>query len=102
MNYEKVFFTEEYIENHPDDDVLIQRLKDLIADQIPLLELCVQIHKDRVTSDLMPLHKRIEECFLQMQESVSEKYGKRVRILKKVLLFVIIIEEKKNHFRRAI
>lgn len=78
-NYEKVFFTDEYVRIYREDDVLIQRLKDLIADQIPLLELCVQIHRERVTHDLMPLHKRIEECFMQMQESVSEKYGKRVK-----------------------
>lgn len=79
MNYENVFFANEYIENHPDDDVLIQKLKDLIADQMPLLELCVQIHRNRVTPDLKPLHAHIEDRFMKLQGSVFEKYGKRVK-----------------------
>ena len=36
-NYEKAFFTDNYINQHPDDDIKIQQLKDLIAEQIPLL-----------------------------------------------------------------
>lgn len=78
MNYEKAFFNPEYINSNSEDDVLIQKLKDLIADQIPLLELCVQIHRERASLDVQPLHKRIEECFLEMQENVFEKYGKKV------------------------
>lgn len=78
MNYEKAFFTPEYIDSHENDKELLQRLKDLIADQIPLLELCVKIHRDRAPPSLIPLQKHIEECFAKMQERVVEKYGKRV------------------------
>lgn len=78
-NYEEAFFTEEYKIHHNDDLVLLQKLKDLIADQIPLLELCVQIHKEKAPANLQPLQKRLEDCFAKMQESVVEKYGKGVR-----------------------
>lgn len=79
VNYEEAFFTPEYIEKHSEDRELLQRLKDLIADQIPLLELSIKIHGDRAPPSLLPLHRRLEECFLKMQESVVDKYGKKVR-----------------------
>lgn len=77
-NYEEVFFTPEYEKYHSDDGVLIQRLKDLIADQIPLLELCVRIHKEKASGALLPLQNRLEDCFAELQDSVEKKYGKRV------------------------
>ncbi|XP_072385409.1 dedicator of cytokinesis protein 2 isoform X1 [Diabrotica undecimpunctata] len=76
-NYEDVFFTSNYATHHPEDKILIEKLTDLIADQIPLLDLCVQIHKQKVPENLKPLQKRLEECFAQMKEAVEEKYGKR-------------------------
>ncbi|XP_031352316.1 dedicator of cytokinesis protein 1-like isoform X2 [Photinus pyralis] len=76
-NYEEAFFTPEYIKQYPENHVLIQRLKDLIADQIPLLELGIQVHKDRAPTSLLPLQKRLEDCFTKLQENVVEKYGKR-------------------------
>lgn len=79
-NYEEAFFTEEYEKHHQDDLVLLQRLKDLIADQIPLLDLCVKIHKEKAPENLQPLQKRLEDCFEKMQESVIEKYGEGVII----------------------
>lgn len=81
-NYEEVFFNSDYAKHHPEDEVLLQRLKDLIADQIPLLELCVRIHKERASGALQPLQKRLEDCFAQMQENVEKKYGKRTCDLK--------------------
>ncbi|XP_063907750.1 dedicator of cytokinesis protein 1 isoform X2 [Zophobas morio] len=74
-NYEEAFFTEEYKTHHEEDDLLLQKLKDLIADQIPLLELCVRIHKEKAPENLQPLQKRLEDCFAKMKESVTEKYG---------------------------
>lgn len=78
VNYEKSFFIPEYLENHPDDEILIKKLKDLIADQIPLLEFGIQVHKERAPPSLGPFQQRLEECFAEMQTSVIEKYGKRV------------------------
>ncbi|KAJ8938702.1 hypothetical protein NQ318_007990 [Aromia moschata] len=76
-NYEEVFFNNEYETHHPDDKILVEKLKDLIADQIPLLDLCVQIHKQKAPDNLQPLQKRLEECFCVMKTDVEEKYGKR-------------------------
>lgn len=86
MNYENAFFTDEYIQNNPDDDMLIQKLKDLIAEQIPLLELCIQIHGERSSPSLLGLQKRLETCFETMKDDVIEKYGKKV-----LLLLIVII-----------
>ncbi|KAK9692481.1 DHR-2, Lobe A [Popillia japonica] len=82
MNYENAFFTDEYIQNNPDDDMLIQKLKDLIAEQIPLLELCIQIHGERSSPSLLGLQKRLETCFETMKDDVIEKYGKKTCDLK--------------------
>ncbi|KAG5888714.1 hypothetical protein JTB14_035777 [Gonioctena quinquepunctata] len=76
-NYEEVFFTPAYETHHAEDKILIEKLKDLIADQIPLLDLCLQIHKLRAPKDLQPLQDRLEMCFGIMRASVEEKYGKR-------------------------
>lgn len=76
-NYEEAFFTPEYEENHVEDAVLIEKLKDLIAFQIPLLELGLQLHKQRAPHSLMPLHDRLERLFMDMKSKVEEKYGKR-------------------------
>ncbi|XP_056641342.1 dedicator of cytokinesis protein 1 isoform X3 [Diorhabda sublineata] len=76
-NYEEVFFTGDYETHHAEDKILIEKLKDLIADQIPLLDLCVQIHKQKVPDNLRPLQKRLEECFATLKEDVEGKYGKR-------------------------
>ncbi|XP_030761843.1 dedicator of cytokinesis protein 1 isoform X2 [Sitophilus oryzae] len=76
-NYEDVFFHPDYLVHHPDDEVLVNRLKDLIADQIPLLDLCVQIHKQKAPGNLQPLQKRLEECFEVFRSDVEKKYGKR-------------------------
>lgn len=78
VNYEKAFFNWEYTEKHPEDEVLLEKLKDLIAEQIPLLEFGIQVHKDRAPPSLSPLQQKLEECFADMKISVEEKYGKRV------------------------
>ncbi|GFG33105.1 hypothetical protein Cfor_10663, partial [Coptotermes formosanus] len=81
-NYEKAFFTPEYLEAHPEDAVLITKLQDLIASQIPLLDLCIQIHRQRAPPSLGPFQKRLEECFAEMQNHVESKYGKKLCDLK--------------------
>lgn len=79
VNYEKAFFNNEYQEKHPDDTVLIDKLKNLIAEQIPLLEVGIQVHKERAPPSLLPLQQKLEECFTTMKINAEEKYGKRVR-----------------------
>lgn len=86
-NYEKVFFTEEYQNAHPECKGLIKNLKDLIACQIPLLEIGIEVHRSKLPPSLVPLHKRLMECFETMKAHVHENYGKKVVV--KLLLFSI-------------
>ncbi|XP_045475282.1 dedicator of cytokinesis protein 1 isoform X5 [Harmonia axyridis] len=81
-NYEETFFTEAYSLHNPQDEHLVQKLKDLIANQIPLLELCVQIHKDCIPSILQPLQDKLESRFTLMKEDVVKKYGKAISDIK--------------------
>lgn len=76
-NYEKAFFTEKYFLEHPNDQEKIERLKDLIAWQIPNLAEGVRIHGEKVTEALRPFHERLEACFRQLKEKVEKQYGIR-------------------------
>uniref|UniRef100_A0AAY4DGQ5 Dedicator of cytokinesis 1 n=1 Tax=Denticeps clupeoides TaxID=299321 RepID=A0AAY4DGQ5_9TELE len=77
-NYEKAFFTDKYIQEHPEDQEKIERLKDLIAWQIPYLAEGVRIHGEKVTEALRPFHERLEACFKQLREKVEKQYGARI------------------------
>lgn len=76
-NYEKAFFTEDYMYQHPEDCEKLSKLKDLIAWQIPLLGAGIRIHEKRVTEDLRPFHDRMEECFKNLKIKVEKQYGVR-------------------------
>ncbi|RLW08914.1 hypothetical protein DV515_00003078 [Chloebia gouldiae] len=71
--YEK----ELYMQEHPEDVGKIEKLKDLIAWQIPLLAEGIRIHGQKVTEDLRPFHERMEQCFEQLQAKVESQYGVR-------------------------
>uniref|UniRef100_A0A8B9QKV4 Dedicator of cytokinesis 1 n=1 Tax=Apteryx owenii TaxID=8824 RepID=A0A8B9QKV4_APTOW len=76
-NYEKAFFTEKYMHEHPEDHDKIEKLKDLIAWQIPFLAEGIRIHGEKVTEALRPFHERMEACFKQLKEKVEKQYGVR-------------------------
>ncbi|XP_078717845.1 dedicator of cytokinesis protein 1-like isoform X3 [Lampetra fluviatilis] len=76
-NYEKAFFTEKYEREHPEDEEKINKLKDLIAWQIPMLGAGIKIHGDKVSEALRPFHERMEGCFRQLREKVERQYGQR-------------------------
>lgn len=76
--YEKAFFTAEYSMNHEEDTKLIEQLKDLVASQIPLLDIGVKVHCTRAPPSLTPLQLRFEDCFQKMKVHIEENYGKRV------------------------
>uniref|UniRef100_A0A663FCC4 Dedicator of cytokinesis 2 n=1 Tax=Aquila chrysaetos chrysaetos TaxID=223781 RepID=A0A663FCC4_AQUCH len=80
--YEKAFFTEEYIRDHPEDQEKLNRLKDLIAWQIPFLGAGIKIHERRVSDNLRPFHDRMEECFKHLKVKVEKQYGARELVLK--------------------
>ncbi|XP_060621005.2 dedicator of cytokinesis protein 2 [Anolis sagrei] len=75
--YEKAFFTDEYIRDHPEDQEKLNRLKDLIAWQIPFLGAGIKIHERRVSDSLRPFHERMEECFRHLKAKVEKQYGVR-------------------------
>ncbi|XP_036078774.1 dedicator of cytokinesis protein 1 isoform X3 [Rousettus aegyptiacus] len=76
-NYEKAFFTERYLQEHPEAHEKIEKLKDLIAWQIPFLAEGIRIHGERVTEALRPFHERMEACFKQLKDKVEKQYGVR-------------------------
>ena len=47
-NYEKAFFTDRYLLEHPEDEALVSRLQELFALQIPLLEAALSVHRAKV------------------------------------------------------
>ncbi|XP_067377259.1 dedicator of cytokinesis protein 5 isoform X2 [Channa argus] len=74
-NYEKAFFTDTYIQKHPEDHQRIEVLKRLIALQIPLLADGIRIHGEKTTEQLKPLHNRLVTCFQDLREKVEKLYG---------------------------
>ncbi|XP_062554821.1 dedicator of cytokinesis protein 1 isoform X3 [Armigeres subalbatus] len=80
--YEDAFLTPEYLIKYPEDDHLVARLKDLIASQIPLLDVGIQVHKAKAPDSLMPFHERLETCFAGLQPTIEAKYGKRTTDIK--------------------
>uniref|UniRef100_A0A6Q2Z8Y3 Dedicator of cytokinesis 5 n=1 Tax=Esox lucius TaxID=8010 RepID=A0A6Q2Z8Y3_ESOLU len=74
-NYEKAFFTDSYLQAHPEDFESIEVLKHLIALQIPLLADGIRIHGEKSTEQLKPLHNRLLTCFQDLRERVEKHYG---------------------------
>uniref|UniRef100_A0A8C9VVV0 Dedicator of cytokinesis 5 n=1 Tax=Scleropages formosus TaxID=113540 RepID=A0A8C9VVV0_SCLFO len=74
-NYEKAFFTDTYIREHPEDLERIEVLKHLIALQIPLLADGIRIHGEKSTEQLKPLHNHLVTCFQDLREKVEKHYG---------------------------
>uniref|UniRef100_A0A8C2MVG2 Dedicator of cytokinesis 5 n=1 Tax=Cricetulus griseus TaxID=10029 RepID=A0A8C2MVG2_CRIGR len=74
-NYEKAFFTEKYLQEHPEDQEKVELLKRLIALQIPLLTEGIRIHGEKLTEQLKPLHDRLSSCFRELKEKVEKLYG---------------------------
>ncbi|XP_037945652.1 dedicator of cytokinesis protein 1-like isoform X2 [Teleopsis dalmanni] len=80
--YEDAFLTPDYLEEHPDHNDLVEELKELIASQIPLLEIAIALHKQKAPESLKLFHERLETCFGDMQANVESKYGKKTCDLK--------------------
>ncbi|XP_014489472.1 PREDICTED: dedicator of cytokinesis protein 1 isoform X4 [Dinoponera quadriceps] len=76
-NYEKAFLNTEYKNSRLEESSDLLKLEGLIAEQIPLLSVGLQLHKARAPSELAPFHNRLEQCFTSMRAHVETKYGKR-------------------------
>ena len=75
--YERAFFSEEFRQTHPEEREKLVMLENLLAEQIPLLEVGIRIHDQKKSEDLKPLHDRLQVMFIQMKEHVEDKYGVR-------------------------
>ena len=75
--YEKAFFSDIFRQAHPDERERLVMLENLIAEQIPLLELGMRLHEKKRSDDLKPLHDRLQVMFSQMKDHVEHKYGVR-------------------------
>ncbi len=75
--YEKAFFSESYVHENPEHGDSIRVLKNLIAEQVPLLDVGLRIHEYKKTDDLRQLHNKMESMFGALRREVEEKYGRR-------------------------
>ncbi|CAK1594456.1 unnamed protein product [Parnassius mnemosyne] len=77
VNYERAFLTAAYESRHPEHAELLAQLRDLIADQVPLLKLGLEVHKSRISPELQALHDHMESCFHRVQNHVHQRYGRK-------------------------
>ncbi|XP_026730070.1 dedicator of cytokinesis protein 1 isoform X2 [Trichoplusia ni] len=77
VNYERAFLTPSYEHRHPDHAPLLAELKDLIADQMPLLKFGLDVHGQRAPAELEELHAHLLKCFRRMQQHVHQRYGRK-------------------------
>ncbi|EDV94993.1 dedicator of cytokinesis protein 1 isoform X2 [Drosophila grimshawi] len=75
--YEEAFLTDEYLEQHPDDKELVEELKELIALQIPLLNIAIRLHRQKAPDSLKALQDHLEGCFADMKHHVETCYGRK-------------------------
>ncbi|XP_077992462.1 dedicator of cytokinesis protein 1-like isoform X2 [Glandiceps talaboti] len=75
--YEQAFCTEEYQKQHPDDEHLVDRLKDLMAEQVPIMKAGLKVHGEKAPPNLKPLQENMEKVFEKRKSIVELRYGKR-------------------------
>lgn len=61
VNYEKAFFNDEYLKRHPTkkDIEKLDKLKDLIALQIPILDVGISIHRQKAPKKYEPFIEKL-------------------------------------------
>ena len=79
INYEKAFFNESFLRENSSNSATrdgIVKLKKLIAQQIPLLDVGLDYHQQRMAKDMKPLHDHLVSQFKKMRLATEEKYGR--------------------------
>ena len=84
----QAFCGSNYLDKHPEEAEAVNELKNLIASQIPLLDIGVQIHGELAPPALAPLQKHIEDQFDRLRMRVEEQYGKKVSIIRNSFMSV--------------
>ncbi|XP_071960816.1 dedicator of cytokinesis protein 3-like isoform X2 [Antedon mediterranea] len=69
--YRDIFLTESYAEENPDDDDIIQELKNLIEDQFRILSECIIVHSRLIDDTLRPLHDEFKRQLLELKRSIQ-------------------------------
>ncbi|XP_037295872.1 dedicator of cytokinesis protein 1 isoform X3 [Manduca sexta] len=77
VNYERSFLTPQYEARHPEHATELAELKELIADQIPLLKFGLDVHGKRAPPELEELHAHLTKCFRRIQQHVHQRYGRK-------------------------
>ncbi|KAL4711596.1 hypothetical protein ACJJTC_003613 [Scirpophaga incertulas] len=77
-NYEKAFLTAAYEARHPEHADLLAQLRDLIADQVPLLKYGLDVHGARVPSSMEALHAHLLSRFRRIQQHIHQRYGRKM------------------------
>ncbi|KAJ0170985.1 hypothetical protein K1T71_013757, partial [Dendrolimus kikuchii] len=80
-NYERAFLNAAYEARHPEHAPLLAQLKDLIADQIPVLKFGLDVHGSRMSPEMEELHQHMLKCFRRIQQHVHQRYGRSVWIV---------------------
>ncbi|XP_074643938.1 dedicator of cytokinesis protein 1-like [Tubulanus polymorphus] len=77
----KVFYEDSYMHENPGKTTfqLVQRLREATAKQIQLLCNGLQIHSQRVSPTMQPLHDHMVESYNLMKNLVETEYGIRVK-----------------------
>lgn len=78
VKYQQAFFTQEFTLNHSEYLPFVHRLKCLLNEQILLLENALILHGQLCTSEMQPLHKRLQERFLQLRDSLRDFGNKSI------------------------
>ncbi|XP_051163357.1 dedicator of cytokinesis protein 3 isoform X2 [Leptopilina boulardi] len=69
--YQEAFLTTEFARQNPDMVPHVNKLKNLILDQMSVLESGLQLHGEIAPSGVQPLHKRLIERFTQLKRSLG-------------------------------
>ncbi|KRY15338.1 Dedicator of cytokinesis protein 1 [Trichinella patagoniensis] len=81
-NYEKVFFTEEFMSKGSRKNLeMLELLKEQIASQVPLLEKGIFLHAKFCSSDQREFHHLLIDCFKEYKSHVEQHYGKQASLL---------------------
>ncbi|CAH2097236.1 unnamed protein product [Euphydryas editha] len=76
VHYERAFLTAAYEAQRPQHAALLQRLRDLIVDQVPLLKYGLEVHATREPT--RELHEHLVTCFRRVQRHVQQRYGRKM------------------------
>ena len=69
--YQEAFLTTEFARQNPEMVPHVNKLKNLIIDQMSVLEAGLLLHGQIAPAGVQPLHKRLIERFTQLKQSLG-------------------------------